>query len=170
MGKTAQSAPAGRVWPAARWRGREASGEKIPRRNAHAWAACARLSPRANEIKFQDFTPAGTPSLRGLVRKMAGLMVEESDKGVLRLRKIKPFPPGRSATDGDLGPEGTQHRTKQRSASVTHIPARKRHELRDAASPATIRARPRCRRHRGCRRACGPLVSTRLPLGLDHRM
>ncbi len=64
--------------------------------------------PEGNEIKFQDFTPAGTPSLRGLVRKMAGLMVEESDKGVLRLRKIKPFPPGRSATDGDLGPEGTQ--------------------------------------------------------------
>ncbi len=58
--------------------------------------------------RLQIFTPQGTPSLSGLVSKMAGLTVEESDKGGLRLRKYRPFPPGRSLTEGDLGPEGTQ--------------------------------------------------------------
>ncbi len=57
---------------------------------------------------LQIYTPAGTPSLRGLVSKMAGLTVEESDKGGLRLRKYRPFPPGRSLTDAQVGPEGTQ--------------------------------------------------------------
>ncbi len=58
--------------------------------------------------RLQVYTPQGTPSLSGLVSKMAGLTVEESDKDGLRLRKYRPFPPGRSLTDGDLGPEGTQ--------------------------------------------------------------
>ena len=82
--------------------------------------------PEVNETKFQDFapservargygdwrlqvhTPEGTPSLSSLVGKMAGLTVEESDKGGLKLRKYEPFPGVRVFTDGDLGPEGTQ--------------------------------------------------------------
>ncbi len=39
---------------------------------------------------------------------MAGLMVEESDKGGLKLRKYRPFPGGGSVTESDLGSEGTQ--------------------------------------------------------------
>ena len=38
---------------------------------------------------LQSFTPTGTPSLRGLVKVMAGLTVEEGPHG-LRLRKYRP--------------------------------------------------------------------------------
>ena len=51
------------------------------------------------DAKLQAYTHTGTPSLRGLVRVMAGLTVEESDKGGLRLRKYRPFSLGRSASD-----------------------------------------------------------------------
>ena len=56
---------------------------------------------------LQSFTPTGTPSLHGLVKVMAGLTVEETDKGGLRLRKYRPFPLGRSATDAQVELEGT---------------------------------------------------------------
>ena len=56
---------------------------------------------------LQAYTPTGTPSLHGLVKVMAGLTVEESDKGGLRLRKYRPFPLGRSATDAQVELEGT---------------------------------------------------------------
>ncbi len=58
--------------------------------------------------KLQAYTPTGTPSLRGKVSVMAGLMVEESDKGGLRLRKYRPFSLGGRVTESDLGSEGTQ--------------------------------------------------------------
>ncbi len=73
--------------------------------------------------RLQVYTPQGTPSLSGLVGKMAGLTVEESDKGGLRLRRYRPFPPGRSLTDGDLGPEGTQTPEKGKTRS-SDSPAR----------------------------------------------
>ena len=57
---------------------------------------------------LQAFTPEGKPSLRGLVKVMAGLAVEESDRGGLKLRKYQPFPRGRSAADGDCASEGSQ--------------------------------------------------------------
>ncbi len=57
--------------------------------------------------KLQAYTPTGTKSLRGKVSVMAGLMVEESDKGGLKLRKYRPFPGGGRATQRDLGSEGT---------------------------------------------------------------
>jgi hypothetical protein len=56
---------------------------------------------------LQAYTPQGTPSLSGLVGKMAELMVEESDKGGLRLRKYRPFKLGRSPTDAQVVPEGS---------------------------------------------------------------
>ncbi len=58
--------------------------------------------------KLQAYTPTGTPSLKGKVSVMAGLMVEESDKGGLRLRKYRPFSLGGRVTESDLGSEGTQ--------------------------------------------------------------
>jgi hypothetical protein len=57
---------------------------------------------------LRAYTPEGTPSLSGQIGKLAGLMVEESDKGGLRLRKYRPFPPGRSVIQRDPGSEGTQ--------------------------------------------------------------
>ncbi len=60
------------------------------------------------DCRLESFTPTGTPSLRGLVKVMAGLTVEETDKGGLRLRKYRPFPLGRSATDSQVELEGTR--------------------------------------------------------------
>ncbi len=57
--------------------------------------------------KLQAYTPTGTKSLRGKVSVMAGLTVEESDKGGLKLRKYRPFPGGGRVTESDLGSEGT---------------------------------------------------------------
>jgi len=58
--------------------------------------------------KLQAYTPTGTPSLRGKVSVMAGLAVEESDRGGLKLRKYRPFSGGGRVTQHDLGSEGTQ--------------------------------------------------------------
>ena len=57
---------------------------------------------------LQAHTPTGTPSLRGLVKIMAGLRVEERDRGGMRLRKFEPFPGAGAPKDGDPGSEGTQ--------------------------------------------------------------
>ncbi len=82
----------------------EVQGRKTP------FFALARVLAEmaCSDWRLQIYTPTGTPSLRGLVSKMAKLTVEESDKGGLRLRKYRPFPPGRSLTDAQVGPEGTQ--------------------------------------------------------------
>ena len=63
--------------------------------------------------KLQAYTPTGTKSLRGQVSVMAGLMVEESDKGGLRLRKYRPFPLGGRVTESDLGSEAAQPPEKE---------------------------------------------------------
>ena len=50
--------------------------------------------------RLQSFTPTGTPSLRGLVKVLAGRSVEERrDRGGLRLTKFRPFSADRSLTD-----------------------------------------------------------------------
>ena len=60
------------------------------------------------EWRLESYTPTGTPSLRGLIKVMAELTVEETDKGGLRLRKYRPFPLGRTATDAQVELEGTR--------------------------------------------------------------
>ncbi len=57
---------------------------------------------------LQVYTPQGTPSLSGLVGKMAGLTVTERDKDGLRLEKYRPFPSHGLLAERDLGPEATQ--------------------------------------------------------------
>ncbi len=47
------------------------------------------------EWRLESYTHTGTPSLRGLIKVMAELTVEESDKYGLRVRKYRPFPLGR---------------------------------------------------------------------------
>ena len=59
------------------------------------------------EWKLQSYTHTGTPSLGALVKVMAGLAVEESSRGGLKLRKYRPFQRGRSAADGQDGVSGT---------------------------------------------------------------
>lgn len=59
--------------------------------------------------RLQAYTPKGTPSLWGKVSVMAGLTVEETDNGGLRLRKYRPFPVGGRPQDAQISPEGTHH-------------------------------------------------------------
>jgi hypothetical protein len=58
------------------------------------------------EWRLQVFTPQGTPSLSGIVGKLAGLTVEERDRGGLRLAKHRPFPLRGRPTDAQVGSEG----------------------------------------------------------------
>ena len=51
--------------------------------------------------QIQIHTPAGTPSLSGRVEDLAGLTVEETSKGGLRLRRYRPFPVGGRSRGGD---------------------------------------------------------------------
>ncbi len=51
-----------------------------------------------SDARLEAFTHTGTPSLRGLVKIMAGLTVEESGSG-LRLRKYRPARCGESVVD-----------------------------------------------------------------------
>ncbi len=57
--------------------------------------------------KLQAYTPTGTPSLKGKVSVLAGLMVTERDRDGLRLEKYKPFDPRHRVPQRDLGPKGT---------------------------------------------------------------
>ncbi len=98
--------------------------EAVNRRTPFYDLARALVEMGYGDWHLQIYTPQGTPSLSGLVSKMAKLTVEESDKGGLRLRKYRPFPPGRSLTDGDLGPEGTQT-PDEAEKRVSDSPARK---------------------------------------------
>ena len=70
------------------------------------------------ECQLQIFTPTGTPSLRGLVKAMAGLTVEETDKGGLRLRRYRPFPLGGRLADGQDGVLGAGVPERPKSGSA----------------------------------------------------
>ncbi len=67
---------------------------------------------------LQIYTPTGTPSLRGLVKVMAGLTVEETDKGGLRLRRYRPFPLGGRLADRQDGVSGAGVPERPKSGSA----------------------------------------------------
>ena len=58
--------------------------------------------------RLRIYTPAGTPSLGGVVKEMAGLTVEESNKGGLVLRRYKPFPRDGNRVSGDRADPGPE--------------------------------------------------------------
>ncbi len=58
------------------------------------------------EWRLESFTPTGTPSLRGLVKVMAGLTVEEGPSGLKR-RKFGGAKWCESAVDSQVELEGT---------------------------------------------------------------
>ncbi len=58
-----------------------------------------------DDCRIQIATPAGTPSMRAVVRVAAGLTVKERDRGGLRLERFQKFP-GRPA-DSQVELEGT---------------------------------------------------------------
>jgi hypothetical protein len=87
------------------------SGEvvEVRRKRTPFYDLCRELDRLGHgDHKIQIFTPTGTPSLKGKVSVLAGLMVEESDKRGLRLRKFRPFPVGGAAKECALGFEGTE--------------------------------------------------------------
>ncbi len=59
------------------------------------------------DCRLESFTPTGTPSLRGLVKVMAGLTVEEGPHGLSR-RKYRGAKWCESATDAREAPRDTQ--------------------------------------------------------------
>ncbi len=67
---------------------------------------------------LQSYTHTGTPSLHGLVKVMAGLTVEESDKYDLRVRKYRPARGGESAVDAQVKLKGTRGQETSDRAST----------------------------------------------------
>ena len=59
------------------------------------------------DCRLESFTPTGTPSLRGLVKVMAGLTVEEGPSGLKR-RIFRDAKWCESATDSREAPRGTR--------------------------------------------------------------
>ncbi len=81
----------------------------VSRKRTPFFALCRELDKRGyGDSRIEISTPEGTPSMRGLVKGMAGLRIEESDRGGLKQRKFEPFPGAGAAKERDLGPEGTQ--------------------------------------------------------------
>ena len=70
------------------------------------------------EWRIQIYTPTGTPSLSGLVKDLAGLTIEETDKGGLRLRRYRPFPLGGRLADGQEGVLGAGVPARPKSGSA----------------------------------------------------
>ncbi len=67
------------------------------------FALCRELDALGyGDCRIEISTPAGTPSMRGKVSALAGLRIEESDQGGLRLRAYRPFPPARVPKERDL--------------------------------------------------------------------
>ncbi len=52
---------------------------------------------------------------------MAGLRIEESDRGGLQQRKFEPFPGAGAAKERDLGPEGTPRHPPERERASTAL-------------------------------------------------
>ncbi len=80
------------------------------------------------DYRLQSYSPTGTPSLRGLVSVMAGLTVEESDKGGLRLRPFRDHP-GKGIFSRAAAPQ-------ERDPAPRGIPT-------PEVSPAACRSHPR---------------------------
>ncbi len=88
------------------------------------FALCRELDALGyGDCRIEISTPQGTPSMRGLVKAMAGLRIEESDRGGLQQRKFEPFPGAGSAKERDLGSEGAhipENEEKRVSDSTAH--------------------------------------------------
>ncbi len=78
------------------------------------------------DCRLESFTPTGTPSLRGLVKVMAGLTVEEGPSGLKR-RIFRDAKWCESATDSQVELEGTRGGQKRLTALLdrTAPPARR---------------------------------------------
>ncbi len=74
-----------------------------PKARVRFFAICRELDALGyDDCRIEISTPQGTPSMGGKVSALAGLRIEESDQGGLRLRAYRPFPPVRVAQERDL--------------------------------------------------------------------
>ncbi len=70
------------------------------------FAICRELDARGyGDCRIEISTPAGTPSMRAVVRVAAGLTIKERDRGGLRLERFQEFPG--LTTDSQVELEGT---------------------------------------------------------------
>ncbi len=92
----------------------EVAGRRTPfydlARELDAWGS--------GEWQLQIYTPTGTPSLRGLVKDLAGLAVEKSSRDGLRLRPYRPSAGGRASPDGRDGVSGARVPERPKSGSA----------------------------------------------------
>ncbi len=71
------------------------------------FAICRELDKCGYEdCRIEISTPAGTPSMRAVVRVAAGLTIKERDRGGLRLERFQEFPG--LTTDSQVELEGTR--------------------------------------------------------------
>ena len=79
----------------------EVKGRRTP-----FFALCRELDKRGyGDCRIEISTPAGTPSMRAVVRVAAGLTIKERDRGGLRLERFQEFPG--PLTDSQVELEGT---------------------------------------------------------------
>ncbi len=78
------------------------------------FSLCRELDKRGyGDCRIEISTPAGTPSMRAVVKVAAGLTVKERDRGGLRLERFQKFP-GRPA-DAQEAPRGTETPENERT-------------------------------------------------------
>ncbi len=85
------------------------SGEavEVHGRRTPFFAICRELDARGyGDCRIEISTPAGTPSMRAVVRVAAGLTIKERDRGGLRLERFQKFPG--PLTDSQVEPKGTR--------------------------------------------------------------
>ena len=122
------SGPSGGLYRSARCELPTGEVVEVRRKRTPLYDLARELQNRGyGEWQLQAYTHRGTPSLRGLVKAMAGVTVEESDSGGLRLRKYRSFPLGRSATDARVDPANTPDQATAEAPSLS-LPRTQKHQ------------------------------------------
>ncbi len=80
---------------------------EVRHRRTPLFAICRELDALGyGDCRIEISTPAGTSSMRAVVKVAAGLTVKERDRGGLRLERFQKFPG--PLTDSQVGPKGTR--------------------------------------------------------------
>ncbi len=96
----------------------EMAGRKTP-----FFTLCRELDKRGyGDCRIEISTPAGTPSMRAVVRVAAGLTIKERDRGGLRLECFQEFPG--PSVDAQEAPRGTQRPPENKKTCVSESTTR----------------------------------------------
>ena len=100
--------------------------DEVRRKRTPFYDLCRKLDRRnLGDRRIQILTPKGTPSLRGKVSVLAGLIVSERDTKGLALEIYRPFPVRGVPKESDLAPEGRQTAEKAETRLSESPPGRK---------------------------------------------